>query len=149
MAKTIEVFRGDYAFLSNFYPAVITLDDMDHATVEHAFQAAKTLIEEERRQIQLAPSPEAAKRLGQQVTLRPDWEKVKYGIMESLVRQKFTYHSYLRKLLLDTGDAILIEGNNWGDRIWGMTRNEAGELVGNNWLGKILMDVRDELKKER
>jgi ribA/ribD-fused uncharacterized protein len=148
MPDTITRFAGKYDFLSNFYPSVITLDDMDFSTVEHAFQAAKTDDSDERRMIQLAPLPARAKQVGRKVSLRPDWEDVKYDIMHDLVQQKFTRHADLRQMLLDTGDADLIEGNNWNDRTWGMTKSKQGEYIGKNWLGKILMQVRDTLHDE-
>jgi predicted NAD-dependent protein-ADP-ribosyltransferase YbiA (DUF1768 family) len=61
--------------------------------------------------------------------------------MERCVRYKFTYDAELRQKLLATGDAILEEGNDWGDRVWGVV-----DGVGKNRLGKILMKVRDELR---
>ena len=147
MSDQIDRFAGQHEYLSNFYPCVVTLDDMDFSTVEHAFQAAKTDDIEERRSIQLAPTPAQAKRLGRKVSLRSDWEQAKYSIMESLVRQKFTRHPELSQMLLETGDAELIEGNTWNDRTWGMTKNKQGEYIGKNWLGIILMRVRNELKE--
>ena len=58
--------------------------------------------------------------------------------MSQVVRHKFTQHPELVKLLLATGDAELIEENNWGDKVWGTVNG-----VGQNQLGKILMDERD------
>jgi ribA/ribD-fused uncharacterized protein len=80
---------------------------------------------------------------GRQVQARPDWEQVKVGIMEQLVRLKFTTHSSLRDQLLATGDAELLEGNTWKDTFWGVCRGQ-----GRNELDKILMKVRSELAKE-
>lgn len=148
MPDTIKKFAGKYDFLSNFYLSVITLDGMDYPTVEHAFQAAKTDDPDERRAIQEAVTPASAKKAGRIATLRPDWEEVKYSIMHDLVLQKFTRYPDLRQMLLDTGDAELIEGNNWNDRTWGMTKDKTGDYVGKNWLGKILMQVRDSLRNE-
>ena len=146
-ADVIDRFTGAYDFLSNFYPSVITLDGMDFNTVEHSFQAAKTSDLNERRALQLAKSPAEAKRLGRKVTLRPDWEQVKFSIMEALVRQKFTRYPELAEMLLDTGDATLIEGNTWNDRTWGMTKTKQGKYIGKNGLGTILMKIRDELRE--
>ena len=149
MTEPITAFRGEYDFLSNFYLCVITLDDVDYSSVEHAFQAAKTDNADERRKVQLAPSPGRAKQIGRKVTLRPDWESVKIGIIEDLVRQKFTRHDELRDLLLATGDAKLIEGNTWNDRTYGAVWNKKqGAWIGKNHLGKILMKVRAELQTD-
>lgn len=79
-----------------------------------------------------------AKRRGYRVKLRDDWELVKLGIMEDLVRQKFNEKT-LGDMLLATGDAELVEGNDWGDKFWGVCDGE-----GQNMLGKILMKVRSE-----
>ncbi|NWN81082.1 NADAR family protein, partial [Bacillus sp. (in: firmicutes)] len=49
---------------------------------------------------------------------------------------------HLKNKLLQTGESILIEGNTWGDKIWGVCNG-----VGENKLGKILMKVRNELKE--
>ena len=65
--------------------------------------------------------------------------------MEEIVRAKFVQNPYLMKKLLDTGELLLIEGNTWKDIFWGVDIN-SGE--GKNHLGKILMNVREELRKE-
>lgn len=79
-----------------------------------------------------------AKRAGQRLALRPDWEQIKQAVMLNLQRQKYSYPE-LRTLLLATGNLELIEGNTWGDTYWGVCNG-----VGDNWLGKILMQVRAE-----
>lgn len=109
-------------------------------TVEHAYQAAKTTIMSERQRIKQAPNPGTAKRWGQNVTKRSDWEIVKVHIMESLVEQKFRLHPALRIKLLKTSEDELIEGNTWGDTFWGVCNGQ-----GQNHLGKILMLVRSRV----
>jgi len=136
----IERFTGDYDFLSNFHPSPIEVDGILYPTVEHAFQAAKTFVLEEKQGIAAAATPGRAKRMGRKVQLRPDWEHVKVGIMEELVRLKFATHADLREKLLATGNAELIEGNNWNDTFWGVCRGR-----GRNELGLILMKLRSEL----
>jgi ribA/ribD-fused uncharacterized protein len=138
--EEILSFTDAFAFLSNFHFATVRLDGVAYSTVEHAFQAAKTDDPEERRAIRECSSPAQAKRMGKRVKLRSDWESVKIGIMESLVRQKFTAHPELRAALLATGERRLVEGNTWGDVFWGAVRGR-----GKNHLGRILMRVREEL----
>lgn len=143
----IDRFIGEYAFLSNFYLCVITLDGVDYSSVEHAFQAAKTHDGVEREQVQLASTPATAKHIGRRVSLREDWEAVKVDILAGLVRQKFTRHADLRALLLATGEAELIEGNTWNDRFYGCVwSDKQGRWLGKNHLGRILMTVRAELR---
>src|SRR5664279_6361892 len=111
IVQPITSFAGEYSFLSNFYPALIALDGEEYPSVEHAFQAAKTDDPEERRAIRETPSPVTAKHRGKRVALRSGWNELRFGVMETLVRQKFIRHSDLRERLLATGDAELIEGN--------------------------------------
>jgi hypothetical protein len=139
----ITHFHGDHFFLSNFYPIALTVEGDVYPTLEHAYQALKTFDPAERQTVREAGSPSKAKRLGRRVTLRADWEKIKFDLMRDLLRQKFA-HPDLRQLLLDTGAAELIEGNTWGDRVWGCTVS-AGQWIGQNHLGKLLMEVRDEI----
>ena len=111
-------------------------------SVEHAFQAAKSLDPDIRWQFQYCRSAGEAKQRGKMIELRPDWEKVKIQVMTDLVRNKFQCPE-LKQKLLDTGYAHLEEGNNHGDRFWGTVKGQ-----GRNELGKILMKVRDELRNE-
>lgn len=135
----ITEFSGEYRFLSNFWPARVELDGVIYPSVENAFQAAKTFDSKQRIPFTLC-SPRDAKRAGRKVSLRADWENVKLQIMEDLVTQKFTNHSYLKEQLKATGQTTLIEGNTWGDTFWGVCKG-----VGKNHLGKILMRVRSKL----
>jgi ribA/ribD-fused uncharacterized protein len=96
---------------------------------------------EERKRIAGLPTPGEAKKEGGKLARRPDWEQVKFQVMEDCVRYKFAHHPELKAQLLATGDAELIEGNDWGDKIWGVFHGE-----GENRLGKILMKIRAELR---
>lgn len=135
---TIDKFDGEHAFLSNFHPSPIRVQGIWFPTVEHAFQAAKTLDPTERDAIARATTPGRAKRLGRQVTLRPQWDDVKIGVMEDLLRRKFDGVGPLWTQLLATSPAELIEGNTWGDIFWGVCQGK-----GQNHLGKLLMKIRD------
>ncbi|WP_281513165.1 NADAR family protein [Bacteroides acidifaciens] len=137
MANTISSFKGKYYFLSNFFSAPVEYQGYYFDNNEAAFQAAKC---PKRMQEFCGLNPSLAKRLGHRVALRSDWEEVKYNIMHQICLSKFSQNPALRKRLIDTGDAELVEGNTWGDRIWGVC-----DGVGENNLGKILMRVRDEL----
>jgi len=136
----IDSFSGDDAFLSNFFPSPIEWREKTWTTVEHAYQAAKALREEDAEKIRLAETPGRAKRLGRKVSLKPTWDSAKIAIMTRLVREKFVQNPGLRDRLLLTIGEELVEGNTWGDTFWGSCRGE-----GRNELGKILMLVREEL----
>lgn len=137
---SIDSFRGEYHFLSNFHQSPVTMYGESYPTVEHAFQAAKALHPEDRERIRIVAKPGDAKRLGRRVQLRPDWEDVKLSIMYTLVARKFQ-DSTLRHQLLQTGDEYLVEGNTWNDTFWGVCNGE-----GRNYLGLILMRVRSEIR---
>lgn len=146
---TITSFRGTWRFLSNFYPAPLALWGKEWPTSEHAYQAAKILDGEQQEKIRLAPTPGRAKRLGRQIEMRPDWDEVKFDLMREVLRAKFA-DPVLAAKLVATYDRILVEGNTWGDRIWGMTQDAAtGRWTGRNMLGRLLMELRREMIKER
>lgn len=146
----IKGFQGEYRFLSNFYPSPIELGReygyRTYATVEHFYQACKTTDVREHDHIRLQTTPGKAKREGRKVEIRPDWEQIKDKVMLKGVREKFKLID-LRKKLLDTGDEYLQEGNFHGDKIWGCVM-ENGVWVGENRLGKILMQVREEIRDD-
>ena len=144
--SAITDFHGNYFYLSNFFTSAIIFDGETYSTIEHTFQAAKTFDPEQRQAIQNANTPAAAKRLGRQVALRPDWEEVKFDIMRDLLKQKFS-QSDLRQKLIATGEVELIEGNTWGDRVWGCVLVK-GQWVGKNHLGRLLMEIRSEIQRE-
>ena len=136
----IALFDGKHAFLSNFYASPVTYECVVYPTVEHAFQAAKALTPTERLPVLMAKTPGIAKRLGRKVALRPGWDAMRIDVMRQLLREKFRPECVLAEKLLATGDAELVEGNTWGDHFWGVCRGS-----GENWLGRLLMDIRTEL----
>ena len=141
--KAIDSFSGDYRFLSNFYPSLVIFNGLQFQTVEHAYQAAKSLKYSDQIKIKKAKNPSKAKRLGRSVTIRSDWEEVKEEIMLQLFCQKFGQSPLTHKLLA-TKNLSIIEGNNWGDTYWGICRG-----VGKNRLGILLMRVRDEMLNKK
>lgn len=144
----IDFFDGEFAFLSNFYNASCIFEEKFYPTVEHAFQAAKSLDHAERDWIAAAGSPGLAKRLGRRVNLRSDWEKIKFDVMEECLRSKFT-DPVLKQKLLATGDEELVEGNYWHDNTYGNCSCEkCKDIVGRNMLGNILMKLRTEFMEE-
>lgn len=139
--KKIESFIGEYRFLSNFAPSEIEVDGHSYATVEHAFQALKTENPTEQEIVRSARTPGQAKKLGRGVTLRADWNTARVGVMKMLLEKKFA-DKVLRAELLATADAELVEGNYWNDFFWGVCRGR-----GENWLGKLLMEIRSSIRK--
>lgn len=140
--KVIDLFSGEYSFLSNFYIyKPITYHNLVACNVESLYQASKSSNEKDRKLI-ISLMPAQAKRQGKLIELRSDWEEVKDQIMYELLTLKFQ-NSFLRDCLLATEDAELIEGNYWNDTYWGVCGG-----VGENKLGKLLTQVREEIKKK-
>jgi len=141
---TIDSFQGEYRFLSNFWLCTIVYNGgYIYGSTEAAYQAAKSLNPADHVRF-TRMSPGVSKREGKRLIIRDDWDIVKTRIMVELVRQKFTSHNDLKMLLLNTGDALLVEGNTWGDTFWGVCNGK-----GENKLGKILMMVRQEIYEEK
>ena len=140
--KIIDSFRHEYEFLSNFYEHWFYWEGLLWPTSENAYQASKATNKVDREKVRTTGTPGWAKRIGRQIKMRADWEQVKDKAMYAIVKAKFS-DPVMRKKLLATGNAILIEGNNWGDKYWGQV-NGSGE----NKLGKILMRVRKKLVTE-
>jgi len=140
MNNKIDSFTGRYFFLSNFFNAPVQYEGLTYINNEAAFQSAKVVNIDQRKQFcELDPS--RAKRKGRSVILRHNWEKIKDQVMYDVCMDKFTRNPELKQKLIDTGDAILIEGNDWNDTYWGVCRG-----IGKNMLGKTLMKIREELK---
>ena len=136
----IDKFRGNYYFLSNFYPCKVQYRGITYPTSEAAYQAQKTINENERLRISKIEDPKIAKAEGQKLDLRSDWEDVKVDEMYLICMNKFLQNPKLEELLLATGEEELVEGNHWHDTFWGVCNG-----VGENKLGKILMMVRAHL----
>lgn len=135
-----------HAFLSNFYQGKpIKVFSRKWATGEHAFAGMKTTDLGVRGKIRGAPTPGYAKAMGRKVALREDWEEIKYDVMMTILRAKFTRERREGELLLNTGDALLVEGTAWSDAVWGVKGHKVTS-PGRNWLGTMLMARRAELQ---
>jgi ribA/ribD-fused uncharacterized protein len=141
-SRPIDSFKGENKFLSNMSESSFRVGQETYPTVEHFYQAMKTTNLEEQAAVLAAKTPAEAKKIGKTVTLRTNWKKLKIEIMEVGLRAKFQQNPELKKKLIDTGDADLIEGNTWGDTFWGQVDGK-----GENNLGKLLMKIRDQLMK--
>jgi len=142
----IRGFTGLYEPFSNFWYVPIIRWGITFSTVEHAYHAGKNKNREYRLRVAAIPTPGKAKRIGQMVELREDWEEYKLDFMYTLVRQKFTKYNDLAALLHSTGNKILIETNTWHDCYWGeCICSRCSSKMSKNALGIILMKVRQEI----
>lgn len=135
--NNVKGFFADYRFLSNFHVADVWYEGILYPSTEHAYQAAKTLDENVRKEF-LELTCSKAKHKGQEIGLRPNWDTIKYDVMFAVVFDKFFRHQDLREQLLSTGSKYLEETNHWHDVYYGVC-----DGVGKNVLGKILMKVRE------
>ena len=149
----INKFEDEFAFLSNFYNSPIPISDgvdiFTAKTVEHYFQASKTPNMEEFLDILAAKTPGQAKRLGRRCTLHNNWEKIKIPVMREALKLKFA-DPELKKKLIATHPHHLEEGNWWHDNFWGVCHCvNCQDIFAKNNLGKLLMELRDELMEEK
>ena len=134
-----------YYEFTNFFPSPIELDGREWPTTEHYFQAQKfvgtSLVEVIRQKKWTRDVFEFTHKTDLTCQRRKDWDKVKIHIMKKALMAKFTQHDNLRQLLMDTEGRKLVERSPY-DTFWG----DGGDDSGKNQLGKLLMEVREELR---
>lgn len=136
----ISEFKGEYAFLSNFYKRPVVYEGITYGSTEAAYQAQKCSTDGQKLEFtKLTPSQ--SKQRAKIIAVRDGFYEDNMQIMYDLNMYKFTTYADLKEKLLATGDKLLIEGNTWGDRFWGQVRG-----VGENYLGIILMLVRQHIR---
>lgn len=137
--------KDDYGCFSNFSRHKLFLKDKSWKTSEHYFQAQKFVGTSHEEELRLADSPMEVAKMGRdrKRPLRKDWETAKDDIMREALKAKFTQNKDLKKILLETDDAELVE-HTANDNYWG----DGGNGSGKNMLGKLLMELREELKNE-
>jgi len=136
-----------YGCFSNFSPHPIQVEGSYWQTVEHYYQAQKFVGSENERLIAVirqTQTPMEAATLGRDRTrkLRPDWEQVKRQVMWQGVLTKFLTHTDIQAILLDTGEELIVEDSPT-DYYWGCGQDKTGQ----NQLGEILMNVRQEVRQ--
>ncbi len=136
----IDKFEGPWRFLSNFYPSPIEYAHAVFPTAEHAYQAQKDPSKEHQAAILACATPGQAKRVGAKSWLRPSWDDLRVHCMRDVLSRKFACRELALKLSA-TGMRDLIEGNDWGDRFWGVFKGK-----GENRLGELLMELRRRMR---
>ncbi len=142
----IKEFQDEYRWLSNFAPVEINFNGMIFSSVEHGYMSEKSNdLEWKKFCSDSTNHPVKVKRKSKKIVLRDDWETIKVNVMRELLVLKFSQKPY-KELLLDTGNIYIQEGNKWGDTFWGV---DLKTNIGENNLGKLIMSIREELKKEK
>jgi ribA/ribD-fused uncharacterized protein len=133
-----------YGFLSNLFAEAVEFEGRVFPCAEYAYQFGKPNKVNVAEWLMAAPTPSLCAQAAHALfgwQIRSDWAQIKVERMRDVLRAKFTQHEYLRKQLLATGDAELIEESTM-DAFWGIGKKGNGQ----NMLGKLLMEVRAELK---
>lgn len=136
-----------FGAFSNLFRRTMVFEGREYSTAEHAYQAGKARKEAVREWILNAPSPSLVAMAAHGLytwDIVPNWAEIKFDRMREVLKAKFTQHEDLKKLLLSTGNARLVEAartNNPVNRTWGEVNGK-----GRNMLGVLLMEVRDEIR---
>lgn len=133
----------EHSFLSNFYPVWIEFRSDIYASVEHAYMSAKSEDKTWKEFCLMEPAGRV-KRESRKILLVPDWDSIKIEVMTECVTKKFNVEP-LRSMLLNTGSQNIQEGNWHNDTFWGVDL-KSNPNVGENHLGRILMNVCRELE---
>lgn len=145
--SNIKGFFDQYRFLSNFHMCDVYFGGMLFPSSEHAYMSVKTqdttIKEKFTKRVQIQLTCSEARKLGQKITLKPNWEQIKYDVMLAIVFDKFWRNRDIRDKLIETNNKYLEETNSWGDEYWGVNYKTG---IGANNLGKILMKVRECLR---
>jgi len=138
----IRQFKGEFRFLSNFYPSPVKFKGILYPSVEHAYQSAKSA-DPAWKQIcaDAGMKPSKIKKASAHIQLVADWDEIRIPVMQECLELKFRREPF-KSWLLDTRDAYLLEGNWWGDTFWGVDLNTN---TGHNHLGNLLMTLRSAL----
>jgi len=129
-----------HGWLSNFYPSKFKYSGTVMPTNEHFYQSQKAAMIEFENWIAQAPNPYHAMLAGRNLRAKKgerhgDWDSRKLEVMREGLRRKFAIPD-LRAKLLATRDMPIHEDNPT-DMFWG--------VKGEDWLGKLLMQVRSEI----
>ncbi len=138
-----------YGAFSNLFRRAMFFEGREYPTAEHAYQAGKARKDAVREWILSAPSPSLVAMAAHGLytwDITPEWSRTKFDRMRNVLRAKFTQHDDLKALLLSTGDSRLVEAgrtDNAVNRTWGEVNGK-----GLNMLGVLLMEVREEIRKQ-
>lgn len=144
----VKGFFGAFRWLSNFFLVDVKFEGDVYPSTESAYQSAKIISRDERKQFQTRYWPNdsmrmgmMARKMGRMLKICDDWEHSKFDVMREVCQNKF-FNNEMRELLLLTKNSHLEETNDWGDQYWGVCGG-----VGDNNLGKILMKIREDMQK--
>jgi len=141
----IFFYPKEFYVFDNFSSFQVEYEGILYSTSEHAYQASKfrNTNYQVYCQVRDAKSAHDAQRIANENKEKrySEWNEIKVEVMKDILRCKVEQHPYVLKKLLETGDREIIE-DSWRDSQWGWGENKEGE----NLLGKIWMELREEYK---
>lgn len=152
-ACAFRTTRGPWGLLSNFAPTPggIVVNGLRFATSEALYQALKSTQPAVQARIAAAATPKAAKAIGRGAPLRADWEQVKVEAMRLTLRLKAAAPGHagaVQRMLAATGTRPIVEDSRH-DAWWGARPQPDGRLIGHNVLGRLWMELREEIRTGR
>lgn len=140
---TVAGFFGDYRPFSNFHRCKFVFKGEEFTSSEQAFMWLKTDDPKWKEKILKAETPGEAKALGKKCPLIEGWDGKRINAMERILIEKFHQNKDLWDLLENTGEAALVELNDWCDNFWGYcVCDKCKNKQKYNHLGKTLIYVR-------
>lgn len=144
--EIVGFYEREFYVFSNFSSFQVEWRGRVWKTSEHAYQAShfwETAPELVEKIFEAKSAHEAFKIAKANADKAPsNWEEIKVGIMEDIVRNKLQQNPYILNKLLQTGERMIVEDSPKDD-YWGWGQNKDGR----NELGKIWMRLREEVKK--
>lgn len=135
----------NYSYLSNFYNVAVEYNGLRYRNAEAAYQSMKTLDSAKQKEFVSLLGKDAI-RFGKTLRVRSDWEFIKYDVLVDICYAKFSGSYDMTTKLLSTGKAYLLnDTTSWHDNELGNCEcgRKCKNIVGENLLGKALMQVRD------
>lgn len=163
MKNAIIGFHREYeenGCFCNWYPAEFDYAGRHYLHSEQFMMYQKVMMfgqTELGEEIMRTPDPEQCKILGREFFDGFDaalWKKTRFVVVKRGIRAKFSQNPQMMEVLLATGNAILAECSP-RDKDWGILLSTSDPEVqditkwrGENLLGQVLMEVREELREE-
>ncbi len=144
--KAIYGFQKTHRWLSNMWPVEFELNGIKFMSSENAYQAAKFAGQlDVIKKVAVMPAFDAKKFAKDKNNpwTTPDFNDKKLTYMRLFLKKKFE-NPCLRQKLINTGTVHIEETNTWGDDFWGC----CPQSVGKNYLGRLIMELRDALQAE-
>lgn len=143
----IFFYPPEYYVFDNFSSFQVEYKGKIYPTSEHAYQSSifintdKELAE----RIRNAKSAHEAFKLAEanKNKREKNWDDIKLKVMKEILICKVNQHEYVMKKLLQSEDREIVE-DSWRDSYWGWGEDRKGE----NMLGKLWMEVRQEIRNK-